>query len=219
MSIQTDTYVDETDECDLDSCKEEYRIGDVVGGYCSTDCLQRDKGAGVLRKIVHDHRWCATCFRPIKEVTQPPNRWVEDKASKVQAALDAGAELESVGGDLTLDATACESTRPTATDAVVGTQHQTEHTVWATDDIGERLGDRRLRQRWACECGNIDPSHRDEILEDVELDQLVARLFRCLEDLEAEGTIHRRPDKNALFSSLREAWRDWELAVGRALES
>jgi hypothetical protein len=218
MPIQSDTCNDETDECDLDSCVEEYRIGHAVGGFCSMGCLHRNKGAGVLRKIRFDHRWCATCFRPIKEVSRPPNRWVENKASKVQAALDAGAEFKAVGGDLTLDASACESARPTAVDAVIGTQYQTEHTVWATDDVGEGLGNRRLRQRWACECGNIDPSHRDQTLEDVELDQLVARLFWCLEDLEAEGTIHRRPDKGALFSSLREAWRDWELAVGRALQ-
>jgi len=104
-----------------------------------------------------------------------------------------------------------------APECAIGTQHQTEHTVWGVDDVSDDPYVTLDRQRWSCECGAVDPSERDAILEDVEIEAAVPNLLRTLHFLDRSGQIDRRPSKERLFNALREAWRDWEYAIGRAL--
>jgi len=50
----------------------EYPIGHN-NAYCSKDCLYFKKGERALRGVQFDHRYCASCFRTIKEL-EPPGR-------------------------------------------------------------------------------------------------------------------------------------------------
>lgn len=158
----------------------------VRGSYCSAECFYRAKGANALSEISRDHRWCATCFRQIKEVETPP--------------------------DYVIDSLGEETSQ-----AVTGTQYATPDAVEAVDDFSEDPYRTLERSRIACRCGNVDPSERDDILEDVELESIIPSLVRCLRIFEREGKVAHRPDTERLFAALREHWRDWEFAIGRAL--
>lgn len=43
-----------------------------VGAYCSPDCQNRDQGRRLLNLLRHDHRYCFTCFRKLKDVEDVP---------------------------------------------------------------------------------------------------------------------------------------------------
>jgi len=174
----------EKDDCPY--CETEYLVAYAVRGFCSLDCFHRAKGAKALSEIRRDHRFCATCFRQIKEIETPP-AW----------------KVDSLGEEVS--------------QAVTGTQYATPDAVEAVDDFSDDPYRTLERSRIACTCGNIDPSERDDILEDVEIENIVPALLRCLHVLEREGQVARRPDKGRLFDALREHWRDWEFAIGRAL--
>lgn len=185
----------QTDECACDSCDHEFVVDLAIkGSYCSLDCFYRDKGAAALRQIRHDHQWCATCFRRIKTVEAPPD----------------GVYLDIKGPDH-------EGAADDVRNVIVGYQYRTEHTTWGTDDFSDDDHCRIERQRWSCECGNVDPSERDDILEEIELETIVASLFRCLEALAEKGALQNDPSWSRYKSALRDHWRDWEFAVGRAL--
>lgn len=103
-------------------------------------------------------------------------------------------------------------------DFVIGYQYPTEHMVVAEDARGGDGEPPRLEfTRWSCQCGNVDMSHRDEIIEDVEIEGIVFNLLTCLRELEADGPLEERADKDRLFDALRERWRDWPYAIGYAL--
>jgi len=223
-----------TFECSRDGCDEEFEEGeDVMGSFCSRVCWYQHKGAGPLRKIKHDHRWCASCFKPIKEVEPPSEEWQDCRTDKRALALDNGARFRAnaaadADGQLVLDATACPDTvQPTAVDAVIGTQHPTEHTEWATDikPHGEdnwRLDDDAAwreghQARWSCQCGNVDPSTQEDALAQAEGGPVLIALLRLLWRLEAEGTIGQHASKDTLFDAFGARPGDWAYAIGRSL--
>lgn len=185
-----------TDTCEHADCDAEFVVEHAIrGNYCSAECFYRHKGANVLDEIRRDHRLCATCFRQIKSVERPGG-----VSLKVEPPDHEGA----AGG---------------VRETIIGRQYPTEHTTWGLDV--HQLDDYVIldRTRWSCECGTVDPSERDDIIEQVELDDngIVGDLLETLHFLERSGAIDRRPSKQRLFEALREEWRDWEFAIGRCL--
>ena len=55
-------------------CGDDHPVETGVGSYCSTDCRERARGASALRNIEHDHRFCSTCYKPLKVVFRPADR-------------------------------------------------------------------------------------------------------------------------------------------------
>ena len=163
----------------------------VGGSFCSERCLYRHRGEKALRRIAADHRYCATCFRQLKTVDRPDDRVLED----------AGVS---------------KLTRS----AFVGLQSRTEHAV---DGVDERepvgaVRDRPIKfTRTSCECGTVDPSDRHAVLRELDPKQTVQSLWACLVALERDGTLQKRPSKDAYLQALRETDLDWAYAVGRAL--
>jgi len=207
-------------ECEQQDCDEQFAAPEAVrGSFCSAYCFYTFKGAKALNKIIADHRFCATCFKPIKDVAPPPDEWVERATSKLDLALTHGAAFDGEPGDqLVIDATACPDTvQPVAADAVIGHQHETQHTTRAIDKDDNGPGASTYSYRWGCECGIVDPETRDEAIERSEWEAVILDLLRTLSRLAAEGTIARRPSKADLFDALREHGRDWDYAIGRAL--
>lgn len=208
-----------TYECD--HCQTATAVSALVAGsYCSSDCYYRAKGARLLSKIKSDHRFCATCFKQLKEIDRPPEQWIDDHMSLIETALDHGASFSNQGGELVLDYTDCDAdTNRTAADAVTGFESHTEHGDQASVRR-EAEPDTRIYEhdhQWGCVCGNIDSHRRDEILERVEREEVVVDLWTTLHTLSRDGVIEQRPDRDRLFEALRNHWRDWEYAIGRAV--
>jgi len=214
---------DEEIVCERDGCTETGRQFEFFNGeYCGSDCYHAAEGAEVLAEIVADHRICASCFAVIRDIVTPPEEWVASKASRVRAALDDGAEyVAAPNGEPVLDCTDCDTpSRPVSSDAVIGFQNATDNTLLVTDiepRDGERQWRARRRGRWGCRCGNIDHRDRVKVLERVERERVVLNLLYVLLVYYHEDRIESRPHRNRLFDTLREHGRQWDLAIGRAL--
>jgi hypothetical protein len=105
-------------------------------------------------------------------------------------------------------------------DCLVGYQYATPDATTGVDEFStddRNLATRVERTRLSCVCGTVDPSDRHEVLRDIDSEATVTSLWSCLVSLEAEGALDRRPSKDRYFAALREEWRDWEYAAGRAL--
>jgi hypothetical protein len=212
-------------ECSYGGCDEEFLEGNgIQKSFCSVNCYYRHKGRKALNKIESDHRYCATCFRPVKTTLAPSEDWIDRGSSALGTALDNGGELANIGGEITLDATECSQARPTATDSTVGYQYPTEHTEFVVDEVDSENPHRRvMRSGWGCQCGNIDLSERHEVLEDVEIGSILPLLWRCLVELAESGAVGPKDLslntelKERFLGGAREHWRDWEFIAGYAL--
>lgn len=188
--------------CPCEHCYPCERCGDpiveanaVKGSFCSGTCWYRHKGRKILDQIESDHRWCATCFRQIKTVLKPPiSDSIDVEGPDHAGRVDTGPK-----------------------DVLVGWQFATEHTTWGLDDVADDEYRTLDRQRWSCECGNVDPSERDDILEDVEIDVVLQNLYYCLQGMAETGALTDAPDWSRMRDAAREHWRDWEYVIGHAL--
>ena len=164
--------------------------------YCSRGCYIRGRGKAALNRIESDHTWCATCFRQIKEVEKPP--W--NFELKVPAPQHAGRGAENE-----------------VRDCLVGYQYPTEHMELAVDDFSSDPRRPLERQRWGCECGQVDPGERDAVLEAVDLQTTILSLHHCLDALAEKGALQESPSWPRMREALAEHGRDWEYVIGYAL--
>jgi len=171
--------------------------GDVKGSYCSRDCWLRSKGQNVLTELQHDHTICATCFRVIKEIECPPEGTVVNIPTP-----DAPHNHGDADG---------------VKNVLIGYQYETPATERAVDDFSTDPYRVQERTRWSCECGNVDPNERDDILEEIDLDETIIRLLQRLRERYEMDQLPNQPSKQRLFDALREEWRDWEYAIGSAV--
>lgn len=197
MTLTNTTTRATTDECK--HCNTSIETF-YAPGYCSEYCFYASKGGNVLEtNVTNDHKFCSTCFRKIKSVSRPGNVRVHTPPADHPGATAQDKNL------------------------FIGWQYPTPNMEIAEASIGGSDGDRLVRPerlgytRWSCCCGNVDPGERDGILEDIELDTIVANLYRSLQDCYDRGAIDHAPDWAELQAALREEWRDWAYAAGRAL--
>ncbi|GGM64409.1 hypothetical protein J2752_000434 [Halarchaeum rubridurum] len=211
----------QTDECARDDCDVEFDVhrGAVAGSYCSRDCAWRDQG-GVLKTIVHDHRFCATCFARIKETVSPDDDWRERHASALESALDQGGEfVAGEGGQMVLDATDCDHHRVTSVDAVIGVQYLTDQADHGLRSLPSP--DASDRATWApiCQCGNTDHSHHEPEFDGEDTVARAYNLIALLEFLRDEDKAPRSPDGAALMRNVRvDGEVSWRRAIGAALQ-
>jgi len=184
--------------CEYTGCDADYQKSAAVkGSYCSRECWLRSKGGGVLSKLRSDHTICATCFRVIKEVERPP------EATSVNIPVpDAPHDIGDDDG---------------VKDVLIGFQYETPSTEFAIDDISSDPYRVQERRRWSCECGTVDPSERDDIIETIDLEETIVRLLRRLHERYELDHLPNQPSKQRLFDALREEWLDWEYAIGSAV--
>ena len=64
MSVQRQSFY----ECSHPDCDNDHSR---TASYCSEDCRLKHKGRKLLRNVKHDHRFCSTCFKPLKIVYRP----------------------------------------------------------------------------------------------------------------------------------------------------
>lgn len=171
----------------------------VRGSYCSRRCFDADRGESALARIADDHRWCGTCFRPIKEIEPPPDG----------VSVTVGPPEHPARRDTDLVA-----------DVLVGYQYPTEHMERAVDEFGGAGdGDARplQRTRWACECGAVDPHDQHDLVRDQQPEQTAAALWAALARLAKEDTFQQNPDPSRFKTALREYGYDWAGLAGRTL--
>jgi hypothetical protein len=102
-------------------------------------------------------------------------------------------------------------------ECVVGFQYPTPHMELAVDDFSDDPYRPLERTRWGCECGNVDPGERDDILDAVDLQTTITSLLHCLQALAAKDTLARSPSWPRMREAIRDHGRDWEYVVGAAL--
>lgn len=117
---------------------------------------------------------------------------------------------------MTLDYTEVTSnTRAVAADAVIGFQYSTPSTDWGIDESEHTYSIKYTR--WCCDCGQVDPRNRDEILEYVDVRTTVTSLLSRLEELSEEGTIGGSYTESNFFETFEAEERNWAEAIGSCL--
>lgn len=206
----------ETYPCADQACDEHFAAHDSVdGSYCSQTCSYRDDGRSILRNIAHDHRYCTSCFRQVKEIERP-----QEHQRVVVGPVDH------------------DQLQATSQDVLVGYQYRTKHSdigpketrahhiIDAQPDTHDRKptpADSLTMTGTICACGTTD--HRDDYLrthDHVDIPQAARRLHSILEDHYHDGQLDTQPDSaqlvQALLDSLDDDTPDWAAAIGAALD-
>jgi len=192
-----------------DWCEEQYiKQESPRDEYCSHDCFYKDKGDGAINQLESDHKLCATCFRYIKTVSTPEQSYLEDKADRVETAINHGGELYGgPNGELTLDATDCSNTRHTAAQSIIGYQYPTEDTDFLYGNSG----------KWICSCGCVDTHERDETLAQLELDVTITNLCDRLSRLSQQGAVGGDFSEHRFLEAFEASERNWKYSIGYGL--
>ena len=186
----------ESYDCASADCSFEFPAGDGVrGSYCSHECSLRAEGRRLLNVLKHDHRYCYTCFRRLKDTENAAPKWRRERLGPVTEA------------------------------AVTAIQFRTEHArtgevlrrtpAGIPDDT--RLGT-------VCECGNASLQEREAVIRSLDIRGVASNLLEALAVVHQEGQTSERvaplPLVRALQAQVR-AGREWDfpLAVGLALEA
>lgn len=170
-------------------CGEQYSIpNEAPRGYCSLECVDREKGQKILNLLKHDHRYCHGCFIQLKEIERPTDE-----------------QLRHVEGQHSAD-------------AIIGFQYGTKHaetgqkTIVAKDNRKEVVGTGIV----CSNCGTTD--HRDSFQRDLEPKKAAKRLRKRVKETKNEGQHSYTFDGEAFVEAWNENAGDWELALGRALD-
>lgn len=98
--------------CDREECSEIYPGGSGHAGYCTDTCWSQAEAARLINIVQSDHRFCASCFRRLRDVV-PPGRapHSSDKHKDIPEcaigyAYPTPETLPVTGEVLTLEATA-----------------------------------------------------------------------------------------------------------------
>lgn len=219
---RSDTY-----ECDRRDCEETFTKATAVrGSFCSSTCYYRHRGAGALKEVDADHKFCSSCFQQVKTVERPGEALL--RANGVKASIREAivgwqfptehAEEHAVDVDRRFKERVDDADQPSLEDVVLSgdapRMREPPHVELSDGTAGEPV----IRGTIGCECGAVDLHDRDATLGDVVGGaQLAQQCYECLLTMEAHGTLQHRPDPEQLVAAMRKHWRDWEFVVGRAL--
>jgi len=182
MSVQSDSPV-LCAWCD----EERDPQASVRGSFCSRDCWLRHKGDKALNQLRHDHRFCVSCGRQLKELEEPPDE-----------------TLRQING--------AESTH-----SLVGYQYRTPQAdIGEIQRDGPTEYQDRIHTGTICECGVTDGREADPDLRQLEIDTVLKNLATTLLALWDEGAIDKKLDVRRYTRTYAES-EDFALAVGRGL--
>ena len=182
--------------------------------HCSRECYFEEKGEGALNQLASDHKLCSSCFRYVKSTHCPSTDFLEDRASKVRNALNAGGEYSEVDGKVVLDVRGARTKRQPGIETergycYIGMQYPTTHTRYLHGSSG----------RWVCECGNVDLGHHNEVLAGVDYESTVACLLSRLVEFYEKGAIQESPSESVFYEWLEKDGVGLETAVGASLHA
>jgi hypothetical protein len=201
-----------------DDCKE---CGDTITdyyspGYCSRRCYYEHRGRRALKKVTHDHKFCATCFARLKRVDEPTEAWKNERGGYQNTVINHGGALTNVDDlGIVLDATDASQRKPTSVDSVIGHEHHTPNTTEGVD--GEETSTGELTYtRVSCTCGNVDPSEEIDELREIHAKRTLINVYNRLLELHDSGDVSNRIDRDAYLEAYKEE-RSIPYAVGVGL--
>lgn len=182
----------------------------VAGSFCSTDCHEahrREKAAEkVLDRVVHSHKFCATCFRRLKFVYRPDHPDLPDFFRGYQHRTD-NAELGEISRPARdviepepspEDGAAYDYDDPGAEDRLVDLGYFRRQGHNPEPEVVERIPDPTedvVRTGTVCTCGNTSHEHPDETIRNQHPFEAADRLTRRLQE---SGNLYRL-DEEGLF--------------------
>lgn len=190
MSTTTRT----TRRCSKPDCIETGEKWEFYKEYCSKQHYFEHTGREALDSLKYDHRICGSCYR-VRAVVSPPrhhSEWYLEEPKDGTFTLNPEedtVDFETFGQEESYE-------------AAIGRRYPTPN----EDESG------------ACLCGTIRTTEEHDILRPIELDKVLARLFKRLCEKERDGEIDDRPDKRTFLESFRDS-RCLEYAVGKSLHS
>ncbi len=184
-------------EYECGHCGEEHSPAETVAGsFCSRECHRahrREKRAReIFRALEHDHRWCATCGRQLKEVEEPTDealRQIDGFHSKT---------------------------------SVIGFQYRTEHaetgeiSLDVDDETDRPIVEDSVATGTVCSCGNTSHRHEEEALRERFPFTTAYYLWLASRQLRTEEKHDVRLDRDRLFDAVLERASTRE-AIARAV--
>lgn len=155
MSVKSTARDSHSEEYDCAHCDGPRSKHSQWGSYCSRECYEAEQRAAkaneLLNVLEHDHRYCHTCGRQLKEIEEPTESY-----SVVVGPCAHHDDWDNV------------------TDVLIGYQYRTKHAE--TGEISLDIEDGRSAERpivedgvatgTVCTCGNTSHRHADETLRD-----------------------------------------------------
>lgn len=202
MSTRATATVSATAECSFDDCDDTVpEHGGVRGQYCSRDCRYRDVAAGLLETIRYDHRFCASCYRQIREV-YPPGRRLNSRHVYADGPDDPAAEMNEIPEWAVGYAVPLPGTEPGLSESL-RPRNPTEGDWETVPDDSEHL-------RMVCQCG---ATHHQTVDRPLPLDELMdtaKRLSGTLDALLSEEKHDWHHNRDTLLNEVREIKSDPE---------
>jgi len=156
-------------------CREQFeKPTGFDADHCSEKCYFERKGSKALNLIKHDHRFCGSCFRQLKEIEKPPEATLEELTNETSQAL-VGFQYRT----------------PNATTATKSFKGSDEYT-------------RIYARGTGCECGITDTREEDPDLRELELAAVLARVIKRFRELHAEGQLDQQIDKDVFFDCFKD---------------
>lgn len=189
-------------------CENEYDYYEGYSGdHCSSECYYHDEAADIVTQLRYDHRYCATCYRKLKDV-YPPGR----KATSSLVVYDDAAD--SPGDD---DYAFMKEDVP---DCAIGRAYPRPHTVRAQaetlrpnhydpdpDPVAVDLG----RMRSTCKCGVTHHSTIERPITKDEAIEAAKHLSDAVDDLYRTGDHDHDHDRETLLYRVGEQKTDPEI--------
>jgi len=76
-------------------CSQEFEFNENRD-YCSEECEIADRGQGLLNQIENDHRFCGSCYKPIKTVYRPADETTPELRKKALVIRESFVGFEDL---------------------------------------------------------------------------------------------------------------------------
>ena len=176
--------------CTRDGCRGVVTPGDAVDGHCSHECRLRDQGQKLLNLVKHDHRFCYTCFRKLKEVHDVP-AWKRRRIDPVTESVVTGIQSRTEHAE-------------------IGERLQVRSGSLPDD----------TRQGTICKCGQTNHQDREGLIQSSNIKTVARNLYATLEQFRDEGQHDTSLDYLALVEVLYAQYQhdaDYDVPVAVAL--
>jgi hypothetical protein len=147
----------QTYTCKRDACRGVVTPGAAIEGYCSHECQLRAQGQRLLNLVKHDHRFCYTCFRQLKEVHDVP-AWRRRRLDPVTESVVTGYQSRTEHAQLG--------------------ERREQRPGTLPDDT---------RRGTICECGQTSHRDREGLIQSSNIKTVARNLYATLETLGEEG--------------------------------
>jgi len=219
MSVHTSTPPQSV-ECG--QCGDQFQLPATAGSFCSPEChnehLREKRADDFFETLEHDHRFCSTCGRQLKEIEKPPER---NSAGKSITDAAIGWEHVTEHGEFGVKSSVVQDDdddEPDLPDLDFEDGHDPvyvfelgdeTHNVGTYRDFRNPLepsirADEPVPTGTICRCGQTDHKHESETLRKRLPFTTAHYLTLAVDTLRAEEKTDVRVDRERLFEAVLE---------------